>query len=328
MFIQSDRYTLKLLLQYSIFLITLISTNTIVNLAYAAESAGRIIMASGSVEAVNNKNGLRTLKRGNTVYRDDTIKTGENSRVQIRFIDNALVALNENSELTIKTYIFNGTDSQDNQVLMELVKGGFRTLSGKIGKNNQQAYQVTAPSASIGIRGTSYQLQTVSERLLVAVWQGGIVLQTLQGQFDLGINADFYFAEISSTGIFKGLLNPPNELTLVDQLNNPKQPIDPTLWTLFKTNTLPITDILGPFERDTNAFAARNILDKILSQDKQLKATDIFNMTNDRNYEVLMDLYGITPEDISNFYYDQTEYPSDTGFQDDIYYDGANTAQP
>ena len=120
MFIQSDRYTLKLLLQYSIFLITLISTNTIVNLAYAAESAGRIIMASGSVEAVNNKNGLRTLKRGNTVYRDDTIKTGENSRVQIRFIDNALVALNENSELTIKTYIFNGTDSQDNQVLMEL----------------------------------------------------------------------------------------------------------------------------------------------------------------------------------------------------------------
>lgn len=323
MFYLHDRYLPGLLLQHSILLTTLLITLMLtclpVNNAYSNESinksinesAGRIIMSRGNVEAINDQSGLRSLKRGDTVYGNDIVKTGDNSKVHIRFIDNALLALNANSELAINTYVFSKKNAQDNQVLMELVKGGFRTLSGKIGKNNKQAYKVTAPSASIGIRGTSYQLQIVSNRLVVAVWQGGIVLQTSQGQFELGMNADFDFAEISPAGGFRGLLTPPAELspddTLIPESSLPAQTNSPT----------PIIDIPSPFERDENAFSATDVIEDIIFQGKPLRANDEFKALVNRNDEVLIELellYGIKASDISNLYDDS--YPNQTDYPD------------
>ena len=37
-----------------------------------------------------------------------------------------------------------------------LLKGGFRTVSGLIGKINHEDYSVATPVATIGIRGTDY----------------------------------------------------------------------------------------------------------------------------------------------------------------------------
>src|SRR5690606_24291281 len=96
------------------------------------------------------------------------------SRVQIRFIDNALLALQENSRLNIREYHLAQEGAEQSKVLMELVEGGFRTLTGSIGKGNEQAYQVTTPVASIGIRGTLYSLLVQSNQLTAGVWQGGI----------------------------------------------------------------------------------------------------------------------------------------------------------
>lgn len=47
-----------------------------------------------------------------------------------------------------------GSDSS--RAFFRLVKGGFRTVSGLIGKVNQDDYRVSTPVATIGIRGTRY----------------------------------------------------------------------------------------------------------------------------------------------------------------------------
>jgi hypothetical protein len=39
------------------------------------------------------------------------------------------------------------------------VRGGFRAISGLIGKVDRQAYRVATPAATIGIRGTDYEVQ-------------------------------------------------------------------------------------------------------------------------------------------------------------------------
>jgi hypothetical protein len=179
----------------------------------AANVAGRIIMARGDVQAITESGEIRKLKRRDSIFSHEVITTGNASRVQIRFIDNALLALKENSELNIKAYVYNEVNEKDNQVLMELVVGGFRTLTGKIGKGNKEAYKVETPVASIGIRGTLYDVQISFNKIYAGVWKGGIALNTKQGSFDLGINANFNFAEISSTGDFTGLLIPPEALT-------------------------------------------------------------------------------------------------------------------
>ncbi|MEH6447581.1 MAG: FecR family protein [Oleispira sp.] len=175
----------------------------------AADIAGRIIMARGDVQAITNKGTIRQLKRRDSIYSHEIIKTGIDSKVQIRFIDNALLALKAESELNIKAYVYSEVDDKDNQVLMELVAGGFRTLTGKIGKGNKEAYKVNTPVASIGIRGTLYDVQISFDKIIAGVWKGGISLDTAQGQFDLGLNSNFDFGEISAGGVFTGLLTPP-----------------------------------------------------------------------------------------------------------------------
>ncbi len=181
--------------------------------ATAADIAGRIIMARGDVKAVNSEGSIRQLKRRDSIYSHEIIKTGKASKVQIRFIDNALLALKAESELNIKAYVYSTENEEDNQVLMELVAGGFRTLTGKIGKGNKEAYKVETPVASIGIRGTLYDVQLAVDKIFAGVWKGGISLDTPQGQFNLGIGSDFDFGEISASGVFTGLLNPPAAFT-------------------------------------------------------------------------------------------------------------------
>ena len=176
----------------------------------AAELAGRVIMVRGEAQAISASGEVRSLKRRDSVYVSDTLRTGEDSRVQVRFVDNALLALKANSELRINTYEMNA-EQTGGTILMELVEGGFRTLTGTIGKGNQSDYEVRTPVASIGIRGTLYSLLWQQQSLMAGVWEGGIALSSDIGQFELGSGADFNFAVLDDSG-FSGLLNPPTAL--------------------------------------------------------------------------------------------------------------------
>jgi hypothetical protein len=49
-----------------------------------------------------------------------------------------------------------GSNSGASRAVFRLLKGGFRAISGLIGKINHDEYQVTTPVATIGIRGTDY----------------------------------------------------------------------------------------------------------------------------------------------------------------------------
>jgi len=205
-------YSFKSALQLCFFCLACFST-VFSSSVFAADLAGRIIMARGEVQAINEAGETRKLKRRDSIFSHEIIKTGKKSKVQIRFIDNALLALKENSELNIKAYVYSEANEKNNQVFMELVAGGFRTLTGKIGKGNKAAYKVDTPVASIGIRGTLYDVQISLDKILAGVWKGGISLDSQQGQFNLGVDADFDFGEISASGEFTGLLSPPAEFT-------------------------------------------------------------------------------------------------------------------
>lgn len=178
--------------------------------ALAADIAGHIVMVKGEASAVTAGGSSRLLKRRDPVYTSDTITTGGDSRVQIRFIDNGLLALKANSQLAIHNY-HQSADGQDDQVLLELVEGGFRTLTGSIGKGNKEAYRVETPVASIGIRGTLYSALLRDGKLVAGVWKGGITLFTEHGNFDLGMGADFSFATLGAEG-FTGSMSAPATL--------------------------------------------------------------------------------------------------------------------
>ena len=77
-------------------------------------------------------------------------------------IDGAKIAIRPDSRLRIEEYAYTpaaagGTVSaNDDKTVMNLVKGGFRTITGAIGKEADDEYEVRTAVGVLGIRGTDY----------------------------------------------------------------------------------------------------------------------------------------------------------------------------
>ncbi|HLD65199.1 MAG TPA: FecR family protein, partial [Pseudomonas sp.] len=166
-----------------------------------------MILARGA-QALGEDGVVRPLARRDTVLVGDTLSTASTGMLQVRFVDKALLTLRENSHFRIETYA-PPTDGGGN-VLMHLVEGGFRTITGSIGKGSQDSYKVTTGAASIGIRGTHYEVvQESANAIVVAVWDGGIRLSNDNGGLDLGPDGDFSYSRVETGQAPTGLLEPP-----------------------------------------------------------------------------------------------------------------------
>lgn len=183
--------------------------------SWGASVAGHVILTKGEVSAIDANGTTRALKRRSQIFNGDTIKTGPTASIQVRFIDKALMTIKANSEMNIERYLLTQKENepQKEQAIMQLVKGGFRTITGTIGKGDKSAYKVKTPAASIGIRGTNYEVQQESDgSFVMGVYNGGIRVENESGIIELGEGADFNFTRVRPQSAPKGLLVPPPTL--------------------------------------------------------------------------------------------------------------------
>lgn len=177
--------------------------------AVAVESVGMVVIAAGEVEAISAQGEQRSLKRRSPLYQGDRVLTGEQARAQLRFVDGAIVALKPDSELRIDAYQYHSGAEEEDQGVLTLLKGGFRTVTGAIGERSPEDYRVSTDIATIGIRGTDYEL-LLGDGLAIGVWQGGVRVRNDQGTLDLGAGADYRFGFVSGSGEPpRGQLRPP-----------------------------------------------------------------------------------------------------------------------
>jgi len=123
-----------------------------------AAEAGKVIAARGEVTVANAAGDLRALKRGDLFDSGETISTGANSFVRLKFSDGGSIHLRAASRLVIDDYAFNEAGKKDKSEF-NLLRGGFRAVTGAIGRDNKEAYSVRTPVSTIGIRGTDYQVR-------------------------------------------------------------------------------------------------------------------------------------------------------------------------
>jgi len=181
---------------------------------YGAQLAANVILSKGLVTATSQDGQQRTLKRRSKVFSGDVIRTGGNGSVQLRFVDKALMTIKASSEMNISNYVLGSKDNNE-QAIMRLVKGGFRTITGAIGKGDKTAYRVYTPAASVGIRGTNYEVQQeASGSFVMAVYTGGISVTNDAGSIDLGLGSGFNFTRVSAGEAPKGLLLAPASLNV------------------------------------------------------------------------------------------------------------------
>lgn len=175
----------------------------------AAGEAGVVLVSTGGVKAVGSDGKARVLNRRSTVYSGDQLVTGSGARAQVKFSDGAIVGLKPNTALRIDQYSYK-PGSAESQSFMSLLKGGFRTVSGAIGKAGGGDYKVSTPVATIGIRGTLWEGDYDPDTgLELAVWDGGINACNTGGCLDLGGDVDFRYGRVNPDGTMQGLRESP-----------------------------------------------------------------------------------------------------------------------
>jgi hypothetical protein len=137
------------------------------------EVAGGVSLAEGSVTDTATDGSKRQLKDGDEVYPGDSLVLGDDSYLDIDFSDGGRVLLHPDSTFQIQQYHFEPEAHPDaggapaieiapakpENAFFSLVKGGLRAIDGLIGHENPQNYGVETPVATIGVRGTAFDVR-------------------------------------------------------------------------------------------------------------------------------------------------------------------------
>ena len=194
-----------------------------------AAIAGKVQFAWGNVKATTPSGVTRSLVKGEAVNEGDSISTALTSSAQIKMTDGGLVAIRPDTKMKFDKFVFNGKQDGTERGYFTLVKGGFRAVTGLVGRANKHNYKISTPTATIGIRGTDHETYVVPQGAPNAA--AGAYSKVNVGETTLTTN--------------KGTVNVlPNQMGFSSGLNElPKlQPINTNLFTVSAAPTKTIKE--------------------------------------------------------------------------------------
>ncbi len=129
---------------------------------------------------------------GTSVQPGDTLSTGKYGKAQVRFEDDSIFAVVGNSGLKVDQFQRPRQDSSGSAIF-SLLRGGFRTITGLIGKAKTDKYEIRTPVATIGVRGSAYSAilcqgqcgNNFKDGLFVRAEKGIIIVTNSGGKIEL-----------------------------------------------------------------------------------------------------------------------------------------------
>jgi hypothetical protein len=126
-----------------------------------AQVVGTIAHLSGPLVAKKPNGTVKVLAVKSEVENGDTLVAEKNTYAQIKFVDNGEITLRPNTVFKIEKFAYDAGKPDGDTANFDLVKGGLRSVTGLLGKRNKEKFALKTPSATIGIRGTTFIAQYV-----------------------------------------------------------------------------------------------------------------------------------------------------------------------
>lgn len=123
-------------------------------MAMANERSGTFKTLEGAVTLVRGERSMPALP-GGALREGDRIVTGPNSAVAFTLADGTVVSVGPNTSLDLTHFVFD-TTSQNGSLLLNLLQGTVRMITGIMGKTNPELVRVTTPTTVVGVRGTDF----------------------------------------------------------------------------------------------------------------------------------------------------------------------------
>jgi hypothetical protein len=124
--------------------------------AWAGQVAGVVVHLSGPLLDRKADGSVKVLGLKSEVESGDTLVSEKNTYAQIRFVDNSEITLRPGTTFRIENFAYEAGKPDDDSAAFSLVKGGLRSITGLLGKRNKEKFSLKTPSATIGIRGTTF----------------------------------------------------------------------------------------------------------------------------------------------------------------------------
>jgi len=136
---------------------------------------------------------------GDSVFRDEGMRTGPDSEARVVFLDDTNVSLGPNSNLKLDKFVY--ADQNAQAVTVNVTKGVLRFVTGKGDKN---AYKINTPVATIGVRGTVFDVIHDGGRTSVTLLEGELRVCQQNGRNCTTLNQPNQRADVTSGGITRG----------------------------------------------------------------------------------------------------------------------------
>lgn len=184
-----------------------------------SELAGKALVLHGLVHATDAAGQTRQMKPGGKLQVGDTIATGPEGFVMVMFRDGSKIALQPDSDLSVKAFRLDPSDPSKSRVHLKLNSGGGRFKTGTVGKIHPAGFKVFTPVVMTGVRGTGFDLictgrcatggkpqsgdvdPNALDGLYTRVWEGRIIQHNEAGQFEFGEGESGYFADALSAPV-------------------------------------------------------------------------------------------------------------------------------
>jgi len=165
--------------------------------AQTSSTVGRIVAATQELIAVDIADNSREILRRSEIYTGESIHTAGTGYALIRMSDGALIALGCNSSLEIQSYDY--SDSQNDSVIINLLKGRLRTVTGAVNKIHLANYRLNLNGAWANTDGADFEATLLEDgSIYFAVYDGIITVSNSLGALTLGADQDVDFARLEA----------------------------------------------------------------------------------------------------------------------------------
>jgi hypothetical protein len=146
--------------------------------AFAAAFVAQAVKTRGDIRITRDGADI-TCSMGTAVLLGDVIKTGPGARLRLRFVDGSILALGENTKLSVDLFAVDAAN-KSRTVVLTVLEGIVSAAAAKSGENKFD-YQIKTASGYSAVRGTKW---------IVGFQQALMTVYVLNGTVEMGGNGD------------------------------------------------------------------------------------------------------------------------------------------
>jgi len=145
-----------------------------------AEAVGFVALVKGEV-SIERDGAILDASMGMEVKEGDHLRTGEKARLKVLFTDDALIALGSDSEVIIKSHMFDA-QAKNRTTRLELLGGKLRALVQRMVAGSRANFEVETSNAVAGVRGTEFILLAGDSGTRLYTFSGSVEMQGEGGE--------------------------------------------------------------------------------------------------------------------------------------------------